>query len=80
MSNNLPPGWNLSAVFRAGTGKRYERRPPANCEAARSAWDDFATDGPIEWIQLLDGYWGCQRPGATSIEEVEARHYRRKYR
>ena len=73
-------GMNLSAVFRQGTGKRYESRPPANCEAARAAWDEFAKIGPMEWVQLLDGYWGCQRPGADLIEELEAIHYRRRLR
>lgn len=70
-------GMNLSCMFRQGTGKRYITRPPANCVAARAAWDDFAADGAIEWLQLLDGYWGCQRPGGRDVEEVECVHYRR---
>jgi hypothetical protein len=77
--SGLPPGWNLSAVFRAGTGTRYTARPGANRIAARRAWDDFAKQGPIEWLQLLDGSWGCMRPGAKSIEERECLHYRRDY-
>ncbi len=72
-------GMNFSAIFRRGTGKRYTSRPPANCIAARAAWDDFASGGPVEWLQLLDGYWGCQRPGADTIEEREAIHYRRNW-
>lgn len=75
----MPRGMNFSAVFRQGTGKRYEKRPPAGSIAARAAWDDFATDGPIEWLQLLDGYWGCGRPGEGGVEEREAIHYRRKW-
>lgn len=70
-------GENLSAFFRKGTGTRYTSRPASNRHAARAAWDRFAEDGPIEWIQLLDGYWGCQRPGVDSIEEREAVHFRR---
>jgi hypothetical protein len=58
---------------------RYKRRPAANRIAARRAWDDFAADGPIEWLQLNDGYWGCMRPGADTIEEREAIHYRREW-
>lgn len=72
-------GMNLSAIFRQGTGKQYTSRPPANCVAARAAWDAFATDGEIVWLQLLDGYWGCQRPGDGPIEELEAIHFRRSY-
>ncbi len=79
MSDGLPPGWNLSAVFREGTGTKYTSRPPANRVAARRFWDEMAADGPVEWIQLLDGYWGCLRPGADSIEEREAIHYRRAW-
>lgn len=63
------------AAFRTGT-RRYTKRPPGNCIAARAAWDDFAKDGGVEWVQLLDGYWGCQRPGGD-IEEREAVFYRR---
>lgn len=81
MTASLPPGWNLSAIFRAGTGKRYHSRPPSNCEAARKFWDTMADDGPVEWIQLLDGYWGAQRPGSDDPpEEHEAIHYRRPFR
>ncbi len=70
---------NLSSIFRQGTGKRYDKRPPKSCIAARRAWDYFAEEGEIEWVQLLDGYWGCQRPGAASIEEAEAIHFRREW-
>lgn len=77
MTSALPPGWNLSAVFRTGTGTRYHSRPPANRVAARRFWDAMAAKGPVEWIQLLDGYWGCRRPGADSIEEHEAGSYSR---
>lgn len=57
------------AMFRSGV--RYEKRPPASNKTARLAWDWFAQKGPVEWIQLLDGYWGCQRPGDGPIEETE---------
>jgi hypothetical protein len=70
------PGWNLYALHRTGT-RRYDRRPPARCIAARAAWDAFAKKGPVEWVQLLDGFWGCQRPGADIIEEHEAEQYSR---
>lgn len=66
------------AAFRTGQ-RRYTERPPANCIAARRAWDHFITDGPVEWVQLLDGYWGCQRPDADAIEEVEAVMFRREH-
>ena len=69
-------GQNLYSFHRSGT-RRYASRPPANCAAARAAWDAFAKDGPVEWIQLLDGYWGCQRPGVDVIEERDAVHFRR---
>lgn len=70
-------GYNLSAMFREGSGKQYTSRPPANCVAARKAWDHFAADGPVIWIQLLDGYWGCERGLGGPIEEEEAIHFRR---
>jgi hypothetical protein len=70
-------GMNLSAVFRQGTGKRYEQRPPANCVAARRAWDHFSTLGEIEWLQLLDGYWGAQLRGERDVTEIEAIEFRR---
>jgi hypothetical protein len=57
-------------MFRTGT-RTYTARPPANCKTARKAWDHFAEKGSIEWIYLLDGYWGCQRPGDGPIEEIE---------
>jgi hypothetical protein len=56
------------AMFRSG--RRYERRPPANCKTARRAWDHFAKTGPVQWLQLLCGYWGALREDG-SIEEVE---------
>ncbi len=71
-------GINLSAIFRQGDGTRYTQRPKANRTAARAAWDFFAKEGEIEWLQLLDGYWGCQRPGADMVDEVEAILFRRK--
>lgn len=77
MGSGLPRGWNLSAVFRAGTGTRYTKRPPASRYAARKFWDEMEAAGPVEWVQLLDGYWGCQRPGADLPEEHEAQHYSR---
>ncbi len=59
------------AAFRT-SGKRYRARPPANCRAARAAWDVFAAEGPVEWLQLLDGHWGAKRPGNPLPEEIEA--------
>jgi hypothetical protein len=69
---------NFSAMFRMGTGKQYTSRPPANCAAARAAWDAHAEDGPIVWLQLLDGYWGAMRENGD-IDEKEAVHFRRKW-
>jgi hypothetical protein len=67
----MPRGDNLHAMFRTGT-REYRSRPPANCKNARRVWDHFAAKGgPIEWIHLLGGYWGCQRVGGGPIEEIE---------
>lgn len=78
MSDGLPPGWNLSAMFRMGDGTIYKSRPAANRIAARRAWDHFAETGPIKQLRLLDGYWGVLRPDPTdAVEEVEAVHFRR---
>jgi hypothetical protein len=55
-------------MFRSG--RRYEKRPPANCKTARLAWDHFAKAAPVEWLQLLNGYWGAMRADG-SIEEIE---------
>lgn len=62
-------------MFRTGT-RRYTARPPAGCRAARAAWDMHAEGGPIVWLQLLDGYWGAQRPpkpdgSEGEIDEIE---------
>ena len=58
---------------------RHTTRPAASYIAARRAWDWFSEKGPVEWIQLLDGYWGCMRPGASCPEEVEAIAFRREH-
>lgn len=74
-------GWNLSALFRNpyGGGTMYTKRPAANRIAARAAWDHFAETGEIEWMILLDGYWGCQRPNGGPLVDAEAIHFRRKW-
>jgi hypothetical protein len=71
----MPRGENLHCMFRTGK-RRYHSRPPANCKAARGAWDDHAKSGPIVWLQLLDGYWGAKRPPSSDdpdgrIDEIE---------
>jgi hypothetical protein len=58
------------ASFRA-SDKVYRNRPPANCRAARAAWDHHAKDGPVVWLRLLDEYWGAERPNGD-IDEVDA--------
>lgn len=58
------------ASFRT-SDKIYHSRPPANCRAARAAWDYHTKDGPVVWLRLLDGYWGAERPNGD-IDEVEA--------
>lgn len=63
-------GMNFHSMFRNGT-RRYRTRPPANCRSARAAWDHHVKDGPIVWLQLLDGYWGACREGTDIIDEVE---------
>lgn len=65
----MPTGMHLSSMFRTGA-RRYKSRPPANCRSAREAWDIHAKKGPIVWLQLLDGYWGCCRENGD-IEEIE---------
>lgn len=65
----MPSGQNLHPLFRTGT-RTYTSRPPANCRSAREAWDYHAQAGPIEWLFLLDGYWGAKRPNGD-IDECE---------
>jgi hypothetical protein len=48
------------------------------CGASSGAWDAHAEDGPIVWLQLLDGYWGAMRENGD-IDEKEAVHFRRKW-
>jgi len=62
-------GWHLHRMFRTGT-RRYLSRPPGNCRSARAAWDAHLKDGPVVWMQLLDGYWGAMRQNGT-IDEIE---------
>ncbi len=57
------------SLFRTGT-RRYESRPPSNCRRARAAWDYHSKDGPVMWLQLLDGYWGAMREDGC-IDECE---------
>ena len=72
-------GMNLTHFFRTGP-RPYKARPPANCEAARMAWDYFAENGAIDSIRLIEGCWFCQRPGAEVMDSVESVHFRRPYR
>jgi hypothetical protein len=76
-------GMNLSAVFRKGTGKRYGKRPPANCVSARRAWDHavtkYAAHGGPAWMQLLDGFWGGELADGTGNFEMECVHFRREW-
>jgi hypothetical protein len=53
--------------------RRYLRRPPANCQAARIAWDILTRNGerPIVSMRLLDGLWMCKLTDG-SLDEVEA--------
>jgi hypothetical protein len=40
--------------------KVYRKRPPANCLAARYAWDVLAaerTDARLITLRLVEGYW-----------------------
>lgn len=69
MGSGLPSGHHLFGMFRTGT-RTYTERPPANCRRARAAWDRHAKDGPIVSLQLLDGYWGAERPNGR-IDEIE---------
>jgi len=40
------------AMFRSGT-REYLSRPPANCRAARRAWDRFAAEAPLKAMSLV---------------------------
>lgn len=61
----MASGERFHTLFRS-SGKRYTKRPPANCKTARKAWDIHAKTGAaagkggVAWLQLLDGYWGAQ--------------------
>ena len=46
-------------MLRNGT-RVYMARPPANCRAARDAWDRLSRRGTIQDMHLMDGYWTCQ--------------------
>jgi hypothetical protein len=59
------------AAFRT-SDKFYYSRPPANCPAARLAWDIHAKDGPIISMRLLDGLWFCKRTADGDLEDVDA--------
>ena len=49
-----------SNLFRT-SNKMYRSRPPANCEAARIAWDTLSAEAPLLSLRLLDGLWMCSR-------------------
>lgn len=54
---------------------RYTARPPANCRAARWAWDNFVKDGPVKILWLGQGYWMVRRPEGFSgdaKDEIDA--------
>jgi hypothetical protein len=59
------------AAFRT-SNKFYYSRPPANCSAARLAWDIHAKDGPIISMRLVEGLWFCERDGGGVLEDVDA--------
>jgi hypothetical protein len=62
-----------SNIFRT-SDKFYTTRPPANCKAARVAWDVLAAEGPMLSMRLLDGYWMCKRSAdpQADMDEIEA--------
>ena len=59
------------AAFRT-SNKFYYARPPANCAAARLAWDIHAKDGPIESMRLVEGLWFCERGDGSTLDDVDA--------
>ena len=60
------------AAFRT-SDKMWRSRPPANCRAARLAWDMLADDGPVATMRLVDGLWMCQREKDGHVaDEVDA--------
>lgn len=65
----MPSGENFHCMYRTGT-RKYTERPPANCRAARAAWDIHSERGKVVWLYLLDGYWGACRENGD-IEEIE---------
>jgi hypothetical protein len=62
-------------IFRRGSGRRYDTRPSDTCRAAQSAWDYFESRGPIDWLQLVDGWWRCWRVGQAAPDEAECQMF-----
>lgn len=56
-------------MLRWGT-RVYTSRPPANCRAARWAWDHLSKKGPIRDMHLMDGYWTCMRMDGE-LDDIE---------
>ena len=65
-------------AFQMSSPKRYTERPPANCRAARWAWDRLSKDGPILVLWLGEGYWTAQRDEDT-YDSLDATVARRSY-
>lgn len=63
-------GWNLRTENRTGR-HQYRDRPPGNNRTARLVWDHFARSGEIEYLELWEGRWRCQRPGMCGFEYAE---------
>ena len=56
--------------------KRYLSRPPANCKAARKAWDRHSKAGEVICLWLDDGYWNAQFANGeyADIDALEVRY------
>lgn len=63
------------AAFRT-SNKFYHSRPERKFRAARFAWDQFAEEGEIVSMRLLDGEWFCKRPSGD-LDSMDAGFVRR---
>lgn len=62
------------AAFRS-SDKFYRSRPPANCRAARYAWDLLSKEGDLVFMRLLDGIWWAEDASGETYD-VEASYIR----
>lgn len=64
------------AAFRT-SDKFYYSRPERRFRAARFAWDQFAEEGEIVSMRILDGEWMCKR-STGELDSLDAGWVRSK--